>query len=114
MMRVAGLAVAGGALPLVILAAGPSNSGVQRAAGGLSTLGLAGGAWLGFYLTRHMDVGLDVPDGATPKDDAPAAVVGRDSDGRWHLGGIGLAPLSPELASQQHGMTFMLLSGALK
>jgi hypothetical protein len=114
MLRVAGLSAAGGAVPLLLLAAGPSHSGVQRAAGGLSTLGLVGGAWLGFYLTRHMDVGLDVPDGAKPKDDAPAAVVGRDSDGRWHLGGIGFQPLSPELASEQRGMTFTVVSGTLR
>ncbi len=66
MLRVAGMAAAGGAAPLLILAAGPHSSGVQRAAGGISTLGLVAGAWLGFYLTRHMDEGLDVPDNAKP------------------------------------------------
>jgi hypothetical protein len=77
MLRVAGLAAAGGAVPLAILAAGPSKSGVQRAAGGLSALGMLGGAVLGFYLTRHMDEGLDVPE--NKKDDAatplPATAV---------------------------------------
>jgi hypothetical protein len=75
---------------------------------------MLGGAWLGFYLTRNMDVGLDVPDGVSPKNDAPAAVVGRDSSGRWHFGGIGMMPLSSELATQQHGMSFTVLSGTLK
>jgi hypothetical protein len=114
MLRVAGLSALGGALPLALLAADPSSSGVQRAAGGLATLGLVGGAWLGFYLTRNMDVGLDVPDHIQKASDAPAAVVGRDSDGTWHLGGIGMAPLSPQLAPQQHGMTFTLLAGTLR
>jgi hypothetical protein len=66
MLRVAGLAAAGGAVPMLILAAGPHDSGVQRAAGGLATLGLAAGTVLGFYLTRHMDEGLDVHDSAKP------------------------------------------------
>jgi hypothetical protein len=99
MLRVAGLAAAGGALPLLVYAgAGSSGSGEQRVAGLFSTAGLIGGAWLGFYLTRHMDEGLDVPDGQTaPKQDAPPAVVGRSSDGRWQLGGVGLmtTTLSP-------------------
>jgi hypothetical protein len=70
MLRVAGLAAAGGGLPMLIIA-GSRSSGVERAAGGLSVLGLVGGAWLGFYLTRHMDEGMDVPDGQPAN--APAA-----------------------------------------
>jgi hypothetical protein len=112
MLRVAGLAAAGGAVPFVILAAGPSDSGVQRGVGALSSVGLLAGAWLGFYLTRNMDVGLDIKDGAKPgADDAPAAVVGRDSDGHWHLGGLALEPLSPQLATNQRGMTLDVLGG---
>jgi hypothetical protein len=114
MLRVAGVAAAGGAVPLVILAAGPHRSGVQRAAGGLSAAGMIAGAWLGFYLTRNLDVGLDVPDHVERASDSPPAVVGRDSDGHWHLGGFALAPLSPELASHQQGMTFTVLAGTLK
>ena len=110
MLRVAGLAAAGGAVPMAILLAGPSDSGVQRAAGALSTVGLVAGAWLGFYLTRNMDVGLDVKDSAKPgADDAPPAVVGRDSDGKWHLGGLAIAPLSPQLATNQHGAALTVL-----
>ena len=71
-LRIAGLAAAGGAVPFVILAADPHNSGVQRAVGGLSTAGLAAGAIVGFILTRHMDEGLDVPDAAVaPMGPAP-------------------------------------------
>jgi hypothetical protein len=73
MVRVAGLAAAGGAVPLLILAGGPHDSGVQRAAGGLSAVGLGAGMILGFWLTRHMDEGLDVQDSAKPASthDAP-------------------------------------------
>ncbi len=63
MLRVAGVAAIGGAVPLSIVLASPHSEGLQRAAGGLATVGLVGGAWLGFYLTRHMDEGLDVPEG---------------------------------------------------
>jgi len=79
----------------------------------LSAVGMIAGAWLGFYLTRNLDVGLDVPDGTKHANDAPPAVVGRDSDGYWHLGGVGMQPLSLELATQ-HGMTFTVLGGTLR
>ncbi|MGE5181078.1 MAG: hypothetical protein ACM31C_03405 [Acidobacteriota bacterium] len=62
MLRVAGLAAAGGAIPLSIVLASPHSEALQRTAGGLASAGLVAGAWLGFYLTRHMDEGLDVPD----------------------------------------------------
>jgi len=114
MLRVAGLAAAGGAWPFLILAADPHSSADQRVTGALSTLGLIGGAWLGFYLTRHMDEGLDVPDGdkaAKPDaNDAPPAVVGRNSDGHWSLGGFALAPLSPQLSTDQ-GTALQLAAG---
>jgi hypothetical protein len=42
-------------------------------------------------------------------DDAPAAVVGRDFDGHWHLGGLALEPLSPQLATDQRGPTLDVL-----
>ena len=108
MLRVAGLSLAGGAIPFALYAAIRTNSSTadERVTGALASAGLVGGAWLGFYLTRHMDEGLDVPDGAPAhKDDAPPAVVTRSSDGHWNLGGIGMQPtvLSPE-----HGMTFTL------
>jgi len=110
MLRVAGLSLAGGAIPFALYAAIHSDSSTadERTTGALSTIGLVGGAWLGFYLTRHMDEGLDVPEGMpAPKNDAPPAVVGRSSDGRWSLGGIGMVPTSRTLAPQP-GMTFTL------
>ncbi len=115
MLRVAGLAAAGGAVPLLILATDPSSTGVQRAAGALSTIGLVGGAWLGFYLTRHLDEDLDVQDNAVKKpadDDAPPAVVGRSSSGNWSLGGLAMSPLSPQLATNQHGMALTVLGAS--
>jgi hypothetical protein len=108
MIRVAGLAAAGGAWPFLILAADPHSSADQRVTGALSTLGLVGGLWLGFYLTRHVDEGLDVPDHAKPDaDDAPPAIVGRSSDGHIGLGGLAILPLSPQL-STDHGAALNL------
>jgi hypothetical protein len=109
MLRVAGLAAAGGAVPFLLYAGirDSSSSADERVTGLLSSIGLAGGAWLGFYLTRHMDEGLDVPDGAAaPKQDAPPAVVGRSSDGRWQLGGLGLMTTT---VSPQHETTMSLV-----
>jgi hypothetical protein len=107
MLRVAGLAAIGGGAPFLLYAAihDPSTSADERAVGALATAGLVGGAWLGFYLTRNMDVGLDVPDGKRAgKDDAPLALIGRSSDGTWALGGLALSPLSPQLANHQSGL----------
>lgn len=103
MVRVAGLAAAGGAAPFLLYAAinDSSTDSDERLTGALSTLGLVGGAWLGFYLTRNMDVGLDVPDGASPaRTDAPPSVIGRGSDGQWQLGGIGLMTTSAALTNR--------------
>jgi len=116
MLRVAGLALAGGALPFLLYAAihDPTTSGDERITGLLASCGLVGGAYLGFRLTDHMDEGLDTLDGKPTKpagdDDAPPAIVGRNSDGRWGLSGIGIAPLSPALAPQK-GMAFSVLGG---
>lgn len=110
MLRVAGLSAAGGALPFLLYAGIHTDSSTadERVTGLLSSAGLVCGAWLGFYLTRHMDEGLDVPDGGQPekKDDAPPSVVGRSSDGRWQLGGLGLmtTPVSP-----RHDMTLSVV-----
>ena len=111
MLRVAGLAAAGGAAPFLLYAAiqSPTTTADERVTGLLSTGGLIVGAWLGFYLTRGMDEGLDTPDGKRkPPDDAPVALVGRDSSGRWGLGGLGIAPLSPKL-SPQRGLALQLV-----
>ena len=115
MVRVAGLTLAGGAVPFLLYAGIHDKHGTwdERLTGGLSSLGLIGGAWLGFYLTRDMDEGLDVNqlDKHKDADDAPAAVIDRHSSGRWALGGVGVTPLSPQL-SQDHGVAVSLLGGA--
>lgn len=115
MLRVAGLSAAGAAVPFALYAAiydGEGN-GDERAVGALSTIGLVAGAYLGFRLTRGMDVGLDVRAGATATiDDAPPAVIGRHSDGRWTLGALAIQPLSRELAPQP-GLAMPLVGGTL-
>ncbi len=112
MLRVAGVAAAGGAAPFLLYAAiyDRSGHGDERTVGALSSIGLVAGLYLGFRLTSDLDVGLDVQ--ATPAaDDAPAAVVGRHSDGRWSLGALSISPLSPELAPQP-GLAVPVLGGA--
>jgi hypothetical protein len=112
MLRVAGLAAAGGAAPFLLYAAirTPTSKADERVTGLLSTAGLVAGAWLGFRLTDHMDEGLDTLDGKPQRDadDAPLALVGRSSSGRWGFGGVGLAPLSQRLAPQP-GLTVQLV-----
>lgn len=114
MLRVAGLAAAGGAAPFLLYAAirTRTSNADERVVGALATAGLVAGAWLGFRLTRGMDEGLDVPDGRPARDDdAPLALVGRSSSGRWGLGGVAIAPLSPELAPQR-GLALQLVGAA--
>ncbi len=114
MVRVAGVALAGGAIPFLLYAAAHDSAGDwdERLVGGLSTLGLIGGTWLGFYLTREVDVGLDVNTKlkADP-DDAPAAMLGRSSRGRWALGGVAIQPLDRRLAPQP-GMALSLVGAS--
>lgn len=109
MLRVAGLAAAGGALPMLIFAGGHSP-GIQQAVGGLSTVGLVAGAWVGFYLTRKMDVGLDIKDCRRDAAPPPPAIVGRDASGAWSIGSLAVVPLSPQL-SPQRGLAVPLLGG---
>ncbi len=111
MVRVAGIAAAGAAIPFLLYAAiyDPNSSDDERVVGLLSTAGLLAGPYLGFKWTSHVDEGLDVK---PKKDDAPPAVVGRGSDGNWSLGGIGIQPLSRRLDNHQAGSTFTVLSGA--
>ncbi len=104
MSRVAGLALAGGAVPFLLYAAiyDPHSDADERVVGALSSVGLIGGTWLGFYLTRDMDVGLDVNSRKKKEDDdAPAAMLGRSSSGRWAVDGLALKPLDPRLAPQK-------------
>jgi hypothetical protein len=105
MLRVAGTAAIGGAAPFLLYAGiyDSSSKTDERVVGALATLGLVGGAYLGFRLTRDMDVGLDTQDKGV--DDAPAAAFSRNSDGSWRVGGIGLQPLSGKL-TPHGGMTF--------
>ena len=118
MLRVAGLSAAGGALPFLLYAAinDSSTNSDERIVGGLSTLGLLAGAFLGFRLTRGMDEGLDVHDGKkAAADDAPAATIRRNSDGSWAFGGVGLSPLSTQLSPAKKGESggvITLLGGA--
>lgn len=111
MLRVAGLAAAGGAAPFLLYAAihDPGTAADERITGLLSTGGLVLGAYLGFRWTRGMDEGLDTLDGKrSPPDDAPVALISRGSSGRWGLGGLGLAPLSQRLAPQR-GLALQLV-----
>lgn len=112
MLRVAGIAAIGGAAPFLLYAGirDGSSTADERITGALSTGGLVLGTLLGLHWTRDLDAGLDTPDGKPRKDrdDAPVAVVGRSSTGRWALGGLGLAALSPALAPQ-HGMALQLV-----
>lgn len=113
-LRVAGLAAAGGALPFLLYAGiyDSDTSGDERVVGLLSSIGLLGGAYLGFRLTRGMDAGLDVHDRNEASKDAPAALIGRNSDGSWAFGGLALKPLSKHLSQRQgRGMGITLLGG---
>ena len=80
----------------------PHSDADERLVGALSSVGLIGGTWLGFYLTRDMDVGLDVNSRKKKEDDdAPTAMFGRSSSGRWAVDGIAVGPLDPRLAPQK-------------
>lgn len=111
MLRVAGLSAAGGAIPFLLYAGiyDEDTDGDEQVVGFLSSVGLIGGAYLGFKLTRGMDAGMDVH-GRKRADDAPPAAVARNSDGSWTIGGLGMQPLSRQLSST-HGMTFSVLGG---
>lgn len=115
MLRVAGLSAAGGALPFLLYAGiyDKNTDNDEQVVGFLSSAGLIAGAYLGFRLTRNLDVGLDVHEGkrATSNDDAPPAVLSRSSNGAWHAGGVGFLPLSKQLSTGARGMTFTLLGG---
>ena len=111
MLRVAGLAAIGGALPFLLYAGirDSSTNSDERVVGVLASAGLVGGAYLGFRLTSDLDVGLDV---STKRvEDAPPAAVGRNSDGSWTVGAIGMQPLSSKLSTDTRGMTFTLFGG---
>jgi hypothetical protein len=109
MLRVAGLAAAGGALPFLLYAGiyDDRSDGDEQVVGLLSTAGLVGGAYLGFRLTRDMDAGLDVhgPEAA----DAPPAALGRNSDGSWTIGRIGFQRTPRTLSTTSSALTLTIL-----
>ncbi|MGE0869837.1 MAG: hypothetical protein AB7P03_14830 [Kofleriaceae bacterium] len=112
MLRVAGVAVIGGAVPFLLYAGirDEDSDSDERLTGALATAGLIGGAYLGFRLTAELDVGKDVLDGTPAVEDAPPSLVGRNSDGRWSLGAIAVQPLSQQLATQS-GFAVPLIGG---
>ena len=75
----------------------------EQAFGFLSTVGLLGGAYLGFRWTRNMKPGTD---GALERDPAPAALFQRTRAG-WGMGGIGLSR-----AQGTRGATLSVLGGS--
>lgn len=112
MLRVAGMAALGGALPFLLYAGiyDDTTDSDERLVGGLATAGLLAGAYVGFRLTRDLDAGKDVLPGERRTDDAPVALIGRHSNGRWSANGLGLAPTSRALAPQP-GLTLTVLGG---
>lgn len=96
LLRVNAIALLGAAVPILIWRAtddstdltADASSGAQ-AAGLLATVGLVGGAYLGFRWTRGMD--RAATSAADPG--APAALIQRGADGRWDAGGLALAPV---------------------
>jgi hypothetical protein len=112
MARVAAASAVGAAAPFLLYAGmyDARSDSDERITGVLSSAGLVFGAYLGFRWTRGMDDGLDTLSGKRKDaiDDAPAALVGRSSDGRWAMGSVGVQPLSRALAPQP-GMALQLV-----
>jgi uncharacterized protein YcfJ len=99
MLRVAGISLAGGALPFLLYAGiyDKSTDSDERLVGGLATAGLLAGAYIGFRLTRNMDEGKDELPGKGPTEEAPVALR------------IGLTPLA---MTPDQGMAVSLVGGA--
>jgi hypothetical protein len=98
-----------GALAPWLLYAATSDSETnddEQAFGFLSTVGLLGGAYLGFRWTRNMKPGSESD--MLERDPAPAALLRRTHDGRWGAGGIGLSRTS----GGSRGATLTLLGGS--
>lgn len=112
MARVAGAAAIGAAAPFLLYAGirDSSSTGDERAVGALSSIGMLAGAYVGFRLTRDLDVGLDRLPRKPADDDAPPSLVGRASSGRWTVGPPAIGPLSRQLAPQS-GMALSLVGG---
>jgi hypothetical protein len=116
MLRVAGLSALGGAIPFLLYAGinDSSSTADERVTGVLASAGLVAGAWIGFRLTRKLDVDQDVIPGKrrdVDVDDAPPSLLSRHSDGRWTPGMVSLQPL-PQALAPQRGMALPLLGVA--
>jgi hypothetical protein len=117
MLRVAGMAAAGGALPFLLYAGiyDSTTTTDERVVGALSTAGLIAGAIIGVRLTRpqrELEAGGDRREAErVTHDDAPLALVGRHSDGRWTPGGLAVQPL-PRALAPQPGMVVPVLGAA--
>jgi hypothetical protein len=94
MVRVNLWAYASAAAPWVVYAlfADHTTNDDEQAVGLLSTVGLAGGALVGFRVTRHWGAGS-----ADAASDAPAALLRRGSDGAWAMGGLAVRPAASGL-----------------
>jgi len=103
MTRVNLAAMAGALAPWLLYAAtsDPDTNDDEQAFGFLSTVGLLGGAYLGFRWTRNMTPGT-----AQLEENAPTALFTRGGSGGWATGGIGLQPVRGS-----RGATLSLLSG---
>lgn len=112
MARVAGLSAVGAIAPFLLYAViySQDSTADERLTGALSTGGLVVGAYLGFRWTRGLDAGRDQL-GQRAVEDAPAALIGRSSDGSWRMGGVGVQPLSRTLAPQP-GMALQVIGAA--
>jgi hypothetical protein len=114
MLRVAGATALGGAIPLLLYAGiyDAGSTADERVTGLLSSVGLVAGAWVGFRLTRNLDVDKDLLPGKKREvEDAPPSLLSRHSDGRWSHGMLTVQPLSQALAPQR-GMAVPLLGAA--
>jgi hypothetical protein len=114
MVRVAAVSALGGAIPFLLYAGiySKDSAADERVTGLLASGGLVAGAWLGFRMTRNLDVDRDVLPGKKREvDDAPPSLVSRHSDGRWTQGVPAIQPLSQALAPQR-GMALPLLGAA--
>jgi hypothetical protein len=99
MLRVAGISLAGGALPFLLYAGiyDKSTDSDERLVGGLATAGLLAGAYIGFRITRHMDEGKDTLRDSGPAEEAPI--------------GLRIGP-TPLVMTPRQGMAFSIVGGA--
>jgi hypothetical protein len=107
--------VAGTWLLFYPLIADDTTSGDEQAAGAVSLLAMAGGAYVGWRLTRDMDEapGTDTVDAGAAEEPPVPALVGRRSTGEWALGVPLIAPATnPALTgTEAEGMSLGVLGG---